>query len=111
MDKEPISSHLDQDMKDLGLMINFINRGCLVIQMEISMKVSTTMGRKQTKEYINMQLMDQSIKENGLGIREVEMAEWNMQMEIFIKVFGKKEKGMEKVLINTIMGINMKGNL
>jgi len=62
-------------MKDFGLMTNFINRVFLVIQMEISMKVYMRMVRKQAKDYINIQLMDQNIKENGLEIREVEMEE------------------------------------
>lgn len=75
MDKELIYLHLDQDMKDFGLMTNFINRVFLVIQMEISMKVYMRMVRKQAKDYINIQLMDQNIKENGLEIREVEMEE------------------------------------
>lgn len=111
MDKEPIFLHQDLGMKEIGLMINFIYRVFLVIQMVISMKEYMIMDKRQAKAFINMQLMDQNIKENGLEIKEVGMVEWNMLMVISIQDFGKKEKEMEKVLINIIMGINMKGNL
>ena len=111
MGRELIYLHLDQDMKDVGWMINIINKDNSVIQMEISMRVYMRMDRKQAREYIDMHKMDLNIKESGLEIREVGMDEWNMQMEISIKGFGRKVKGMERVVINIITGINMMVNL